>query len=50
MVNYGRILREIRTSRGMNLDETADDIISTGFLSKIERGNQSLISIFFYGC
>lgn len=38
MVNYGKILREIRTSRGMNLDETADDIISTGFLSKIERG------------
>jgi Rgg/GadR/MutR family transcriptional activator len=37
MINYGQTLRNIRESKGMSLKEASDGIMSSAFLSKIER-------------
>ena len=38
MEQFGPMIRELRLSKGLTLNELAKDIVSVPFLSKYERG------------
>ena len=48
MEQFGPMIRELRLSKGMTLNELAKDIVSVPFLSKYERGGSDISVAHFF--